>query len=402
MRKAGDGIEGQTITSAAAKARSKSSHRSCRAREREAVVRLVVAGGQGEGAEQDPPLDLGAESRGPGLQIERARGPSPTRAGRSARRRNGRGWRRLPRSRSRSRSRWRRWRGERRRRRCSRPRRGRSGGPSRGPPRPRDRGRRPRPRRGSRRAGRPTPRPSAASGVADGRVGRRRVERIEAGDDPVEPGGVGDAPRERADLIERGGKRDEPVAGHAPVRRLEADDAATGRRLPDRASGVRAEAGRDEAGRHRRGASPRGAARDPGGIPGVSRHVEELFSVDEPMANSSMLARPMKTAPALPQPGRDRGVPRRTEALQDARRAGRAPAGDPDVVLHRERHSGQGELFAGRDPAVDVPGLAQRFLAGDLEKGPHAPVARARSRPGPRARRPRRSGGGRKPPPPSR
>ena len=70
-RKAGAGIEGHTITSAAAKARSKSSRQELPRPHRAAVVGLVVAGREREGAEQDPPLHLGAEARRPALDVQR-------------------------------------------------------------------------------------------------------------------------------------------------------------------------------------------------------------------------------------------------------------------------------------------------------------------------------------------
>ena len=58
--------------------------------------------------------------------------------------------------------------------------------------------------------------------------------------------------RERADLVERRRERDQAVARHAAVGRLQADDAAERRRLADRAAGVGAERERRDAGRDRR------------------------------------------------------------------------------------------------------------------------------------------------------
>ncbi len=72
-------------------------------------------------------------------------------------------------------------------------------------------------------------------------VDGRRVQRVAAGDDPVEERRVADRLRERADLVEAGREGDDPVARHRPVRGPEADEAAERRRLLDRAAGVGAE-----------------------------------------------------------------------------------------------------------------------------------------------------------------
>src|SRR5437899_7882562 len=47
------------------------------------------------------------------------------------------------------------------------------------------------------------------------------------------------AARERANLVQAGGERDQTVAADPPVRRLHAHHAAQRRRLPDRAAGDR-------------------------------------------------------------------------------------------------------------------------------------------------------------------
>ena len=57
---------------------------------------------------------------------------------------------------------------------------------------------------------------------------------------------------ERPDLVEAARERDQAVARDAPVRGLDADDAAERRGLPDRATGVGAERERREPGRDRR------------------------------------------------------------------------------------------------------------------------------------------------------
>ena len=117
------------------------------------------------------------------------------------------------------------------------------------------------------------------------------------------------------------------VAGHAAVGRLEADDAAERGRLADRAAGVGAEA--------RRGAcpppppppsrrdEPPGTRSGPTGC-GSGRSAE--FSVDEPMANSSMFVLPRSTAPASASRAHHGRVVGRDEALEDLRAARGADA----------------------------------------------------------------------------
>ena len=81
-----------------------------------------------------------------------------------------------------------------------------------------------------------------------------------AGDDAEGQRGVFDRRGDRADLIERRRERDQAVARHAPVGRLQADDAAQRRGLPDRSAGVRAERERHQAcGDRRRGSAARAA-----------------------------------------------------------------------------------------------------------------------------------------------
>ena len=101
-----------------------------------------------------------------------------------------------------------------------------------------------------------------------------------------------------ADVVERRREGDEPVAAHASVRRLDADDAAERRRLSHRAAGLRAERDARDTGGDGRG---RTARRSPGtrsGASGFFAGPNALFSVDEPIANSSMLDLATRIAPA--------------------------------------------------------------------------------------------------------
>ncbi len=346
------------MTSADAKARSKSLGQELARPRRQAVVRLVVTRGEREGAQEDPPLDLRAEAGRPALDVDRqevrVRGAGPVPDAVEARqvrgglgagddvvdRDRGRG----PRHRDRDDA--------------APPPRGRCAGRSPGSRRPPGRGPRPRPPRRNPTRSPSTPRSRAASGEPHLAVGGRGVERVRAGDDAVEASGVGDAARQRSDLIERGGERHQAVPRDAAVGRLEPDDAAAGRGLADRAARVRAEAGRHEARGDGRGAAARGAAGDPSECPrDFVVTCDELFSVDEPMANSSMLARPTKTAPARRSRAATVESPGGRKPSRILRGARGAPPGDPDVVLHRQRHAGERQVLSGRDPPVDGFGL---------------------------------------------
>ena len=99
-------------------------------------------------------------------------------------------------------------------------------------------------------------------------------------------------------MIERRRERDEAVPTDATVRRLHADDAAERRRLPHRAAGLRAERDAHDA---RGNAAAEPPDEPPGTRSGASGFFvgpNALFSVDEPIANSSMFVLATTIAPA--------------------------------------------------------------------------------------------------------
>ena len=110
--------------------------------------------------------------------------------------------------------------------------------------------------------------------------------------------GILDRSRERPDLIERRGERDEPEARDAAVGRLHPDDAAERGRLANRSAGVRSERDRRHARRHRDRRSAARSARRPVERPRVADGPNAEFSVDDPIANSSQMVLPTMTAPA--------------------------------------------------------------------------------------------------------
>jgi len=63
------------------------------------------------------------------------------------------------------------------------------------------------------------------------------------------------------------------------------------------------------------------------------------FSVEEPMANSSQLSRPCRTAPARLEVLRHRGIVRRNEIREHLARCGERLARDCDHVLESDRNA---------------------------------------------------------------
>ena len=117
--------------------------------------------------------------------------------------------------------------------------------------------------------------------------------------------------RERADLIERRRERDQAVARDAAVGRLHADDAAERGGLADRAAGVGAQRQRREPAATAAAEPPLRSAGHARACPtGCGSAPNAEFSVDEPMANSSMLVLPSETRPG--RSGRVDDVRRRT------------------------------------------------------------------------------------------
>ena len=108
-----------------------------------------------------------------------------------------------------------------------------------------------------------------AGEVFEGLVGGSGVAGVVAGDGVEHEGGVLDGAGERADVVERPGKRDHAAAPDAAVGRLEADDAAEGGGEADRATGVAAERAEGGAGRDRGGAAAGAATGHAGRVPGV-------------------------------------------------------------------------------------------------------------------------------------
>ena len=99
--------------------------------------------------------------------------------------------------------------------------------------------------------------------IRNGYVRRRRIELVTPGDHAQDVRRIFDRLPENADIVERGGKRDQPVARYAPIGGFQADDPAERCRLAHRAARLRPERRSDHPGSHRYRRTARAAARDP-------------------------------------------------------------------------------------------------------------------------------------------
>ena len=259
-----------------------------------------------------------------------------------------------------------------------------------------------------RRAGRSRSPASPCSNAGTATGGAGGVVRVAAAQGGADERGVLDAARERPDLVERGGERDEAVAADAAVGRLEADDAAEAR--PAAGSSRRCRC-RARAGPCRAATAAAEPPEEPpgtrAGSHGLRVGLNALCSVDEPIANSSMFVLPTITRAGGLEARDGRGGERRAVALEDARAAGRREALDVEHVLDGDRHAGerrrrgspaassrssararasarsasdgQEGVDGGLDGGDAVEVRARDLLAGDLARGDAARGSRPRA-----------------------
>ena len=190
-----------------------------------------------------------------------------------------------------------------------------------------------------------------------------------AGDGRVQQGGVEHGAGAGPGLVQRGRQRDQPVAAHPAVRRLDADRAGDGGRLPDRAAGVGADRDRRLERRDRRRRAAAGAAGDAVEVPGVVGRAEGRVLGRAAHGELVHVRLAEDHDPGLAQAAHDRRVVRRPPALEDARAAGRGHALGGDDVLERERHAGQRtERLARPAPGVDAAGRVAGALGVDVQE----------------------------------
>ena len=106
-----------------------------------------------------------------------------------------------------------------------------------------------------------------------------------------------------------------------------------------------------------------------------------LFSLDEPIANSSMFVLPTITASAARRRAIDGGVVRRDVAGEDLRPRRRFDPARADGVLDGDGHACERpEGFAARALLVDRARLRQRLVARDAQERVHLAVERGDAR----------------------
>jgi hypothetical protein len=186
------------------------------------------------------------------------------------------------------------------------------------------------------------------------RLGRRRcpggVAGLVAGHDVEGAGTVLDRPREETVGGEDGVAQVRP-ARDPPAARLEPDEAAAGRRDPDRAAAVAAVRDRHHAGRHRGGRAAGRAARRAIEVPGVARRAKaaRLGDRHDPELRRAGLADDHEAG--VLQPAHDERVVVGCVVAVEVGTIGHPQPGDRSgEVLDPDRHARKRTLVAGPDP----------------------------------------------------
>ena len=209
-------------------------------------------------------------------------------------------------------------------------------------------------------------------------VDARGIVGVGAGDHAQEEGRVGEVVSEGADLVERAGERDQAIPADPAVGRLEADDAAKGRRLADRAAGVGAESQRSQTGRDGRRRAAGRAAGHADSIPGVfGRPVRAVLRrrAHRELVHVGLAEQDRAGGPELGDHG---GVVRRAEVPQHTAAASRRLALDAEHVLDRHGYAREtADHFAALSPGVDGSGLGQDALRIEMDENVEPPGALA-------------------------
>ena len=179
---------------------------------------------------------------------------------------------------------------------------------------------------------------------------------------------------------------------HAPALRLEPEQAAVGRRDPDRAGAVGGRSPRRRARRRPRRRCRRSSRPACARVPRVAGHAPGLRLGEAADRELGKVVLPRITAPAARRRGRP-SARRRSAGLVEGGGAERGDlARDVDVVLDRDRHAAAAAPRRPRARRVGRVGLGERRSASTTRRrsaaGRGARSARGRARPA-RARRPR-------------
>ena len=176
----------------------------------------------------------------------------------------------------------------------------------------------------------------------------------------------------------RVGQRDEAVAGHPAVRRLDADRAGDGAGLADRAAGVGADRERGLEGRDRGRGAAAGAAGDPVEVPRVARRAvrrvlgggahRELVHVG--LAEDRQAGGPRGCATTVASYGGTQ-----PSRIREPHVVGRPSVASTSLTAIGTPSSGEAAR-PGRAAGVGLGGLGQRALGVDVQEGVHGGVDR--------------------------
>jgi len=175
---------------------------------------------------------------------------------------------------------------------------------------------------------------------------------------------------ERTNLVQGAGKSDQSVATDAPIGGLETDDATERSRLTDGTTGIGTDGSQALASRHSRCTATGATSGHMVGVPWVRRGAEggclrgsthgELIEIRLPEQNRS----------GLPEAIGHRGLVGRDKLLEHPTGTCGANAARAEVVLDRQRDSGQGrQVLTGCTNLVNAIGIGSGPLRGDFEKG---------------------------------
>ena len=193
-------------------------------------------------------------------------------------------------------------------------------------------------------------------------VDRHRRRRLRCGvaeQRVIHEAGVGDALRQRPDVVERARQRHHAVGRDFAERRLEPDDAAGGGGNADRAAGIGADRGERHAGRD---ADRRSAARSAWRsrrIVRVARRPERRVLVGRAERELVQVGLADEHRAGLRRCAIAGASRLRDMAVAHARRGGRRRAADVEQILDRDRHAVQrSAVVAGGELAIGLARLA--------------------------------------------
>ena len=192
------------------------------------------------------------------------------------------------------------------------------------------------------------------------------MQRVVAGNSIEQHRCILDGAAERADLVEGGSERDKAVTGNRTVGRLEADNAAEGRRLTDGTAGIRAKGERCFACRNDSSGAAGRAARYAVEVMRVVGRVHSRILAGGAHCELVHVGLAGDNRVGSRQLLDNGSVVGRLEVAQHLGRAGGQRALGADVVLDGDRDTGQsGKRIARSALLIDGLGLRERRLLSD-------------------------------------